>query len=200
MTQQPPPPGYEAVWREKQNQEMRSLLAMQLVMGVTITLVLQPGDATRYRFLLSPESKQYELSDDDRLPRMLEADGESLLVTVLDGLGNGVASIMPQNGIEGIRHRIAAGMEIRNPCTAEALAHSVYALWSHLYVPLGLTPTDPQLDAMIRSDQGDSYHAHFPDGTSRALGYTAEAYVEKKELRGAALIAYKAWEKSYASE
>lgn len=46
--------------------------------------------------------------------------------------------------------------------------------------------TDEQLDALIKSDQGDSYYVLLPDGSTRNLGYTAEAYVERAELRAAA--------------
>jgi len=46
--------------------------------------------------------------------------------------------------------------------------------------------TDAEIDALIKSDQGDSYYVTLPDGTSTPIGYTAEAYVERSELRAAA--------------
>ena len=46
--------------------------------------------------------------------------------------------------------------------------------------------TDAEVDALIRSDQGDSYYVTLPDGTTRNIGFTAESWSDPSERRAAA--------------
>lgn len=131
-------PEYAAVWKEGRNPEARDLIRRRLKAGTPTVVTLQPGDATRYRFLLVPTPDTVTVSDNDRMWEVTQTDdvawfdGAPLLVTFHpDGqLGSGVAMISPHNKIDGIRHRIDEGMIIPNGCTAEALARTIEAVWS----------------------------------------------------------------------
>lgn len=136
-------PEYAAVWKEGRNPEARDLIRRRLAAGTPTVVTLQPGDGTKYRFLLvpTPDTVTVSAPSHDGRERMWEVtqtddvawfDGAPLLVTFHpDGqLGSGVAMISPHNKIDGIRHRIDEGMTIPNGCTAEALARTIEAVWS----------------------------------------------------------------------
>lgn len=125
---------YEDTWREEQNEKARRLLRDHLHNLHEATIVVfQPGDGTRYRFLLLPEPTEIVVSDGGREVSTIEHyRNPSLLVTVLNGLGSGVATVSRKNGLDGILHRIQEGIKFRNDnqCTIEALAHTIHAVWS----------------------------------------------------------------------
>lgn len=130
---------YAGVFTDPKNMELVIELREQLrVASKPATIILQPGDGTRYSFLLVPQTSQYKING----PTIETSGGYelqsihpshqtmTLLVTSLDGLVKGVASIMAGNDIDGIRHRIADKTDCDSPCTWEALSRLVEAVWS----------------------------------------------------------------------
>lgn len=130
------PVGYDKVWSEPQNIEaLESLHGIRRRlhppgMGEPVIITLQPGDGTRYRFMLVPKPYTFVVSDDGRDVGREHGDPDILYVTVLDGLGHGTARVHRESGIDGIRYRISDQMSIGNPCTAEALAQTILAVWA----------------------------------------------------------------------
>ena len=128
---------YPALWREPQIVDERDYLRSQLDMGKTVITTVCPGDGTRYQFLLVPYTGVLTPTIMNSCDPGIDQIDVALYVTVLNGMGIGTASINPKNDIDGIRHRIDDKMEIRNRCTSECLAQTVYALWSMAYVREG---------------------------------------------------------------
>lgn len=130
---------YPGVFREEKNAEM--VVSMRHTLRDNrspLIVVLQPGDGTRYKFLLVPEPMCVEMSNESdkpqssagytRDPKVIHPSGGHLFVSDLsfDG-GNG--TIHERNDLAGIRWRIYEKMSIRNVCTAEALATLIEAVW-----------------------------------------------------------------------
>ena len=132
-------PEYADVWSEGRNHEAAALIRRRLNAGTATLLELQPGDGTRYVFVLTPIPDTVKVSSGGRMWEVQQVDdvpwfnGEPpLLVSIHPESvrGSGTAMISPHNGIDGIRHRIDEGMTIPNACTAEALAQAILAVWS----------------------------------------------------------------------
>lgn len=126
---------YAGVFNEPGNMEvvieLRSVLRD---IGLARRVVLQPGDGTRYEFLLCPKPDAHVVFDrsheEARKPRLEIPGRRDLLVTSLDGLVRGVCSISSENDLAGIRYRLSDKTDIDSPCTWEALARLVEAVWS----------------------------------------------------------------------
>lgn len=122
---------YIGAWFEEQNHEAREEIRRDLHLGLTRTISFQPGDGTRYEFILSPAHGSAVISNDGREPEMTPTELGLLYAVVLNGLGDGVGTFNYNFGdtMENARYRIGAKMRIPNVCTAEALAACVYVLW-----------------------------------------------------------------------
>ncbi|HEX6956286.1 MAG TPA: hypothetical protein VF156_15535 [Agromyces sp.] len=124
-------PEYVGVFAEPQNADQIAAVRHRLLeQRLATNLVLQPGDGTKYKFLLVPDPDQFVISDHGRQPEVRSGVSGQLYVHVLHGLGRGVMLIAAHNGLDGIRYRIAEYLEIGNPCTREALARTLYYCWS----------------------------------------------------------------------
>lgn len=124
---------YEATWNEQQNVPTRMMLHGKLRKGgEPVIAVVQPGDGTKYRFLLVPTPTQHIVSNDGRATARITSERPSLLVTVLDGLGTGIAEIGREYSEAGIRQVLAEDIRFRNnnSCTVEALVQTIMAIWS----------------------------------------------------------------------
>ena len=122
---------YFGAWFEEQNEadriDLRNMLRVQRQPAL---VTFQPGDGTRYQFLLVPTPEEFIISDAGRDPKREEKGSVTLLVTILNNLGDGVGTFRKDDGILGIRCGMADEMKIRNPCTSEALARTIEVLWS----------------------------------------------------------------------
>ncbi len=124
-------PEYVGVWREEQNEGAIRMLRERLHEDrQTVKLILQPGDGTKYEFLLIPDPSSVTVSDAGREPEARMGVPGQLYVHLLHGMGKGLLQIAASNGLDGIRYRIGEYLEIGNPCTREALARALYYVWS----------------------------------------------------------------------
>lgn len=125
---------YLAVWHEPQNEHYRKELRARLSAGKPASIVFQPGDGTRYEFMLIPDAPAVTISD-GREAGMSLSDGNLLRAVVLNYMGDGVGTFHRRSyGDEGTemanaRYRISDKMSVPNACTAEALASTITALW-----------------------------------------------------------------------
>lgn len=127
---------YIGAWHEEQNRMTRLDLRDQLNAGLAVSIDFQPGDGTRYRFLLVRFGEVSVVANDGRQPRNQGGDSDVLCAIVLNGMGDGVGTFnraytrpdLP-DAMENIRYRISDKMSVPNVCTVEALAATIYALW-----------------------------------------------------------------------
>lgn len=129
---------YIGVWYEEQNKMHRQHLRELLDEGQHVHVDFQPGDGTRYEIhMFCPKTRS--IVGNDRSPREAQRDGDELMVTI-NHLGSGISHFVRFPFLSGddkiavmdhIRYGIVEGMKIRNdnPCTIEALAATIYALW-----------------------------------------------------------------------
>lgn len=127
---------YIGVWYEEQNEHYRKEMQRRLRSGKPVSVVLQPGDGTRYEFILMPDSPAISISHDGREPGMSLANGNVVRAIILNGLGDGICAFNReyaptdrQAAMENARYRIIDKMKVPNVCTREALAATIYALW-----------------------------------------------------------------------
>ncbi len=125
---------YAAVWSEAQNLGAQEILRHRLGRGECVIIVLQPGDGTRYRFLLAPTPQTMIVSNGGREPTVVRSGSPALYVSVLDGLGSGSLAVPRGAGAEWVlgevEHSDGRYLKIGNPCTTKALAHAIAAVWS----------------------------------------------------------------------
>jgi hypothetical protein len=189
---------YVDVWREQQNLDyLRATRFSLRVENKPATVVLQPGDGTRYKFLLVPSPEQVIVSNNGRSIAR-STTGSMLFVQVLDGLGRGTAEVGRSYGINALEHALREAISFRNdnPCTVAALLHTIEALWLDQYVVAGDEPDDLQLRRMVYTDQGDSKIMRMPDGSERCTGYTAESGSDPDEYVAALRRLYNEWKAS----
>lgn len=125
---------YLGVWYEEQNSETRRSLQHIIDRGDVAHVVFQPGDGTRYEFLLFITTDSYTVSNGTEPERDYLVNGSILYATILNGLGDGVGSfnrdyVRVGEEMNNARYRINDKMKVPNVCTVEALAATVAALW-----------------------------------------------------------------------
>jgi hypothetical protein len=126
---------YRGVWLEGQNEGAVAMLRDKLRNQILpVIIVLQPGDGTRYEFLLVPQPTKTVVSHDGRSVETITQPRPALLVTRCEigrtDIASCVADFARGWGIAAIRSRIWDDMTIANFCTREALAHTILAVWA----------------------------------------------------------------------
>ena len=117
---------YTDVWLEPQNIKMRDEIRAKLRAFFSILLTLQPGDGTRYEFLLTPSPIRMEVSDDGREPKV-STTGDVLYISLLNGLGTKTGSTGPRGRVHA--RLLQDDLGIKNKCTAAALAEALNTVW-----------------------------------------------------------------------
>lgn len=128
---------YIGAWYEQQNRavlnDMRYMLDVE---RQSLYVVFQPGDGTRYEFILTSLARQFEISSDGREPKGGHPNGDVLVATIANRMGSGVGTFnrLHSDGdreyiMRSIRYRINEKMDVPNPCTVEAFAATIFALW-----------------------------------------------------------------------
>lgn len=129
---------YPGVFREPLNAQAVEGMRDAINAGNSQLVTLQPGDGTRYVFLLTAQPVHVEMSNDSdkegslgftRKPKVI---GHSPRLFITDvAFRGGTTDIGRMFPIEEIRWSIAEKMNISNVCTAEALATLVEAVWCY---------------------------------------------------------------------
>lgn len=121
---------YIGAWMAPHNDEIRERLSGNLRRGEAVEVDFQPGDGTRYHFLLVPMAGQHTVSAKSA-PSQQGFEDDVVYATIINGLGEGVGTFSRFHGgtMESIRHRIDDKMSVPNPCTREALAATILSLW-----------------------------------------------------------------------
>ena len=129
---------YPGVFREELNRPVVEKMREEINAGHSLMVILQPGDGTRYQFLLTSQPTVVEMSNESgkdtgfgftREPKM---DGHMARLFITDvAFRGGTTDIGRMFPIEEIRWSIAEKMNISNVCTAEALATLVEAVWCY---------------------------------------------------------------------
>jgi hypothetical protein len=127
---------YIGTWYEPQNAMIRHELRAALDTGRSINVDFQPGDGTRYEFMLVRKNGMSVVANDGREPRRSPGDGDVLYAIVGNHMGEGVGTFnrLYSDGdrasmMANIRYRIGDKMNVPNLCTVEALASTIFALW-----------------------------------------------------------------------
>ncbi len=127
---------YVGAWYDTQNVYVRIDLREQLDAGAAVRVDFQPGDGTRYEFMLMRQGELNTVCGSGIRPLRVTNDGDILYATILNGLGTGVGTFNRQYSdgdrdyiMAMIRHRISEKMEVGNPHTVEALAATIFTLW-----------------------------------------------------------------------
>jgi hypothetical protein len=122
---------YSDVWQEDHNaRKLIHGISRDMSNGRSVIITLQPGDGTRYAFLLAPIPNGYDVSSDGRQYDAPRNDG-ILYVTRADHASNATSVLTFGRGstLEHIRWRITGAQSFENPCTVEALAQTIYHIW-----------------------------------------------------------------------
>jgi len=124
---------YQATLDRPENAAGIDEIRAHLHQGAPLVIGFMPGDGTAYRFLLVPcPVHEAHIGNGGRngdVELRTSPSPGALLVTVMDGLGNGTTSILPTNTVDSVRFRLTEKLEIRNTCTVEALASLVARVW-----------------------------------------------------------------------
>ena len=122
---------YSGVWQEDHNaRKLIHGISLDMSNGRSVIITLQPGDGTKYAFLLAPIPNGYDVSSDGRQYDAPRNDG-ILYVTRADYM-SGKTSVLTfgrGSGLRHIRSRIEGSLSFENPCTVEALAQTIYHIW-----------------------------------------------------------------------
>ncbi len=121
-------PLYTDAWAEPQNAEPRKRLREGLQHGFPACVEFQPGDMTRYCFLITPLRQRTTVSNDGREPELQDAGTSIAAVCDLNGLLP--RAVMVSNKVQVHPGYLLDKMKGANPCTVHALAATIEALWT----------------------------------------------------------------------
>lgn len=122
---------YSDVWQEDHNRsKLMHGISRALREKRSVVINLQPGDGTKYTFLLAPEPQGFDISSDGR-EYQAPYYGDTLVATRIDHHWDetSVLCFHKSQGIESIRSVIKYNKSFENLCTVEALAQTIYHIW-----------------------------------------------------------------------